>query len=536
MAVQFVAMAAAGYAVNAGLNMMFSPILDIVTRQKQYQEQFNLVLKDKLSWPLELSEYINGIVSGHYETGLAQIGIKYLGYKTQAKAYDDKFFTVTKREEWGDEALLNQQWIYTGYNIYDFAGIDSVIWKAQATLGITETLELLNRKNIDEKLANEIMLRNGFRDTGLIEAIYSLRNQIPPVADIIRFAVRDIFSPEIVTTFGYHKDFPPILDRFAGWQGLGWNTGIKLNVPAQSTSDLAHTLDVTWARAYWMSHWDLPSPTQGFQMLQRLYADSPFGPSPFLKSVYLEEGKTVEFGQKELELLLKANDYPEYWRPRLTAIAYSTLTLTDMKRMYRLGSLDEAGLYHAIRAYGYSPEDSLNVLKYIKALERPSPKGAVLRALKQGIIDSKQAIDMLRESGLAEREARQWVTNYELDKNSTDTARMIRYVRKGMLDGILDSSSARSALGTIGIVPSAISTYIQEWSAMVQYTRRFPTLAKFIKWAIDGVMSIPDLTKRLGKLRYEQEDIARIVAEVNQQRGIIQFKEAQKAAKAKGGK
>lgn len=533
MPAPFIAVAAASYAVSAGLNYAFSPILDTEQKKNTIVWQRNEVRNRRLSWPLELSEYITGIISGHYATADAQFGISGLGYITYATAYDDKFFSVTKREEAGADSVLKQKWAYVGLKPDNFAGIDAVIWRNQATLGVSEILELMNRNNLDPELANEQMMRNGYRDKGLIEAIYSLRNNIPPITDAIRFAVRDVFSADVSAKFGYHREFPFPIEQIARWHGLGWETGFKTQGVTDDASKTPYDIPITWPMAYWMAHWDLPSPSQGFEMLHRLYTESPFGPSPFLKSVKVPEGQSLEFTTEDMNVLLKANDYPEYWRGRLTAIAYSTLTLTDMKRMYRLGSLDEAGVYHALRAYGYSPEDAPKVLDYIRKLERPQLKASIGRALKQGIIDEAKATQMLTESGLSERESRHWVTNYLLDKAAADVSRMVRYVRKGMLDGLLSEAGARSALSSIGIVSTAIAQYITEWNAMVQYTRRFPTLAKFIAWGVAGIMTPQELQKRLTNLRYVPEDISRILAEVNMQRESKAQAAAARARKAK---
>ncbi|GAJ12939.1 unnamed protein product, partial [marine sediment metagenome] len=147
----------------------------------------------------------------------------------------------------------------------------------------------------------------------------TLAYQIPPVADIITMAVREAFTPAIAEKFGQYQDFPADLEKYAAQKGLSEE----------------------WAKRYWAAHWALPSPQQGFEMLHRGVINSP-----------------------ELDMLLRASDVMPFWRDRLTAIAYRTLTRVDVRRMYKEGVLDEREVYEAYQDHGYSDENAARMAEF----------------------------------------------------------------------------------------------------------------------------------------------------------------------------
>ena len=81
---------------------------------------------------------------------------------------------------------------------------------------------------------------------------------------------------------------------------------------------------------YWRAHWELPSPTTGFEMLHRLHPDV----LEVIGEKYKEMGLNPDDLKTDLDTLkelLKISDYPKYWRDRLAAISYSPLTRVDLR-------------------------------------------------------------------------------------------------------------------------------------------------------------------------------------------------------------
>lgn len=141
----------------------------------------------------------------------------------------------------------------------------------------------------------------------------AISEAIPALQDMIRFAVREAYSPAQVQSLGLDDDFPAVFASEAARHGLSAEN----------------------ARYYWRAHWRLPSALQGYRMLWR--------------------GLITE---AELDALLKALDYPAKWRENLAAIAHVVPGRIDLKRMFRLGLIDEPELRRGYVRIGYAPADA----------------------------------------------------------------------------------------------------------------------------------------------------------------------------------
>lgn len=238
---------------------------------------------------------------------------------------------------------------------------------ARAILSPGEVLEALNRGLISEEAAREELRARGFRDAQ-INTLLAMRFAIPGISDLIRMMVRDAFNEEVVKRYGYDEDFPEAILEWTRKQGL----------PDMFT------------RAYWRAHWELPSPTQGFEMLHRGVID-------------------VE----DLRTLLKIADYPPFWRDKLIQISYNPITRVDIRRMYRLGLLDFQDLVERYKHLGYTEEDARALAEFTAKYEQTDvenlldrlttrTQNAIERAYARGKIDRQKARELLVKTGMAE--------------------------------------------------------------------------------------------------------------------------------------
>lgn len=136
---------------------------------------------------------------------------------------------------------------------------------------------------------------------------------IPPLSDMIRFAVRDVYTPATVAAFGLDEDFPDVFRQQAALHGM----------------------QDPYPQQYWAAHWRLPSALQGYRMLWR---------------------DIITPGQ--LDILLKALDYPPFWRTRMRDLAFLVPGRIDLKRMLRHDILTEAEVLAGYQRLGYAPTDA----------------------------------------------------------------------------------------------------------------------------------------------------------------------------------
>ena len=192
-----------------------------------------------------------------------------------------------------------------------------------------QLLDLLNRQDGGEikgpakytKQYVEDTLRESALKDRYIADIMELRYQLLGASDYIRFAVRDVYDAAARQKLTLDQDFPP---------------GLAPKLVALGYSD-------TDAKDAWAAHWELPSPTQVYEMLHR-------GKLP--------AGVTVED-------YLKSADYAPIWRQSLVDISYNPITRTDAKRMYKLrGDFD--ALVANFRNNGYNEQDSKDLAEFTR--------------------------------------------------------------------------------------------------------------------------------------------------------------------------
>ena len=191
-----------------------------------------------------------------------------------------------------------------------------------------------------------------------IEAWKFISEIIPGVPDLVRMAVREAFTPEIAEKFGQYQDYPAAVTEWGKKQGLSED----------------------WLKRYWAAHWDLPSPSQGFEMLHRGIIDEP-----------------------TLVMLLRALDVMPYWRDKLTAISWNVPTRVDIRRFYAMKVIDDARLRELYTAFGYHGVDLDNIVEYTKkstksdqtAEGKELTKAEIYKGVKQGRITRGEAAELL---------------------------------------------------------------------------------------------------------------------------------------------
>jgi len=129
----------------------------------------------------------------------------------------------------------------------------------------------------------------------LADKFVKISEFIPSPTDMIRFAVREVFTPAIVEKYKMDEDFPK---EFVAWfEKVG------------GTEEMA--------KFFWRAHWELPSVTQGYEMLHRGIIN-----------------------MDDLKTLMRTLDINPFWRDKLIEISYLPFTRVDVRRMFRFGVLD----------------------------------------------------------------------------------------------------------------------------------------------------------------------------------------------------
>jgi hypothetical protein len=384
-----------------------------------------------------------------------------------------------------------------------------------------EILVLLNRGIIDNTLATYYFTLNGMKGPYIQKMIESLRYEIPGISDIIRFSVREAFTPELVKAFGYNNEFPEAVAKWAAKQGFGGTTDVIAPPGFDANGQPVPAHPATWAELYWWSHWELPSLTQGYEMFHRNYSVSRFGPSP---NIHRENGTLAQeliFEQPHLENLQKAQDIPTYWRKLLQSVSYLPLTRVDVRRMYDVGVMDKAGIYHAYRAIGYNDTNALNLTNFTVKLkeDRESKKKGSLSKDKicslytKGIIRKEEARQLWNDMGIVGPEIDNTLTACELTIKSLKVTEGIKYIKRGYMTGNYTLAEVREALNRLGILEFRIKDYIELWELQLRFGKTELNAGKTQSLYQQGIIDRSEAIRRLKNLGIIDSSINHLLTE-----------------------
>lgn len=386
-----------------------------------------------------------------------------------------------------------------------------------------ELREIANRQVFSDLDMLPWLRKEGYYDSPSIRYVTNLRYDIPGPADLVRFSVRHVWEPDLLAGLGYNAEFPgAIIDAWHSFKGLDYSLftgpfaasidklagqqGYAAGLAAQYQEVLGE--QPTWAKAYWWSHWVLPSPSQFFQMWIRLNPDRDRkwdGP----------EMVGTEFTYEQMLLGLRANDYPPMFRPLLAAINRPVPGIRYARDFRRNNVYNYQDLYNWALRQGYTPQDSLDIANDIEAaVAAQENKDVACKGCREveslyetGIIDEPELLDFYQSLGMDVAQAQKRADLEDLRLKGMRARQVVSTIRSRYLSGELSDQQARGLLTQFGIVASRIDTYVSDWSMEKATRRKQASAQQNVKWACDGYLTVFDLGTRLTNLGYAADDV-----------------------------
>jgi hypothetical protein len=303
---------------------------------------------------------------------------------------------------------------------------------------------------------DDMLLQQGYTQQQ-VEMIRSLYPYIPSVPDLVRMAVRDTWNEPIVRKYGYDEDFPAAYVYWCLKQGL----------------------TPEWALRYWRAHWELPSPTMGYEMYQRGIIT-----------------------RQELEELLRIADYPRYWRDKMIEIAYTPITRVDIRRLYQTGVIKtHEELVKRYKDIGYSPENAELLAKFTEKMystkEKDLTRADVLGLYADGILDASEAKDELLKMGYDEDEAELLVERQTLRLIKQARANELARVKEEYLKGLKPEPQIMSELISMGYTTAEVARYMRRWATDRAKAAPVPSVDDLIRFRQHGVITDDQLRTEL---------------------------------------
>jgi len=311
-----------------------------------------------------------------------------------------------------------------------------------------------------------------------IAFLMRISEAVPSVQDVITFAVREVYSPQIAERFGQFEGVDDVYDN--------------AKTDLQSVGMSKETF-----RKYWAAHWGLPSTQMGFEMLHRgVISDS------------------------DLDLLLKSADVMPFWRDKIKAISYSPLTRVDVRRMHKMGILDKAGVKQAYKNIGYNDKDAELMTQFTiiynqnpetaeqtdddkkKSDYKDLTKADIIRNYQLGIVDRITAKQYLISIGFNEQESEFLLSRQDfiIDEERKDAT--IKYLQEAYTKGYLDKTTVVQEFGKLSLSSTAQDNYLKLWDLSKSIKIATPSRADIVAFVKAKIITVDTAIAELKKLGY----------------------------------
>lgn len=312
------------------------------------------------------------------------------------------------------------------YHGYSSEKVNQLLTVNEILLNVNDISSLLHRKEISEQEAIARIKRLGYDDKEVKELL-KLSLYIPTPPDMIRFAVRDVLSPDVVSKYGLLQDYPAELNGLLTLAGM----------------------DTKYGKYYWGAHWELPSLTQAFDMYHRGIITS-----------------------EDIDLLLKTADVLPYWRPKMKQLSETPFTRVDLGRMFQLGVLTFPELVRGYQDLGYSKEKATKMAEFISKKEvnesRELTKSELVRSYDSGIITEGQLNEFLVGLGYDKENVNLIVTLANTKKATRFTNTYITALKKQFLKGMIDRQEGLIRLNKLNLHSQAVEQLLDAWELEVE--------------------------------------------------------------------
>lgn len=324
--------------------------------------------------------------------------------------------------------------------------------------GTIRTLWL--RKVLTDEQMYTRMRELGYTDTRIKEVIQSW-TLLPPPGDLFTMVAHEAFEPEIYVPLGLDKEFPTEQVKWLKQQGISEE----------------------WAKKYWIAHWDQPSIGHGFEMLHRGVID-----------------------KKTLDMLFKAIEIPDFWREKLTAIAYMPFTRVDVRRMHALGILSTEEVLTSYMDQGYDLEKATAMTKFTIAYNaernKELTKSEILSGYKNGAIESDYAVILLKKIDYSADQAEYFVA-YEDYKQALDLVDLqIDNIKDRYIAALIDRAEAQSKLDSLNLPSKQVQAFLERWELQRYFDKRLPSRTDLNKFWLQKIISDTDYVREMTKLGY----------------------------------
>lgn len=335
-----------------------------------------------------------------------------------------------------------------------------------------ELAQLYMRQGIDRgNLSDRLRELGSLHEEDLTE-LQCLTTQLPGPSDVIRMMVRDVVNPNVVDTFnldaGFTDNYQGILQDWAGNQGLPDKV----------------------MQMFWRAHWDIPSPTQLYEILRRCRHDPQFGGPG-----QVEQNVTTALVQQ---------DILPFWIPYLLTLAYHPLTRTDLNRAYSHGWISDDDYVDGMYQDGYSDDDAQTLLRFAE-----SERTLTIRSLsevhtyRKGFMSDQQLIQALTDLDFSPEIANLALTIAGSYRQIDEQESILKKLDQGYRTCRIDDDSYQESAEEAGIDQTLIDYRLNINRYYTTCASRHETIAALCQALDQNLIGPQDYLDRAKILKYD---------------------------------
>ena len=348
-------------------------------------------------------------------------------------------------------------------------------------ISIIELAQLRWRGEISEAEFKSNVAKFGYNQDDQ-EKLYKLIWFVPPVNDLVRFAVREAFTPEIITKYELGADFPHEFAEQAQKVGLSEE----------------------WAKRYWYAHWELPPINMGFEMMHR-----------------------GVINKDDMDLLLRTKDVMPYWRDKITSISYRPYSRVDVRRMYAAGVLNRDEVKRSYLDLGYDNDKASKMtdftIVYTTKKEKGLSKSDLLGAFTSNLVSETDCLRELMEIGYSESDSKILILRAKFGKFKAKKELSLGNVKKMFMTGLYDETAVIEHLAVLRVQSDEMADLMDLWKIEKEAKRKVEsglrekdlTKSDILGSYKDGIISEKQCEIELIELGYDTAEAGVLVARVN---------------------
>ena len=200
-----------------------------------------------------------------------------------------------------------------------------------------------------------------------------------------------------------------------------------------------------------------------------------------------------------------------FWRDKLVQLSYNPLTRVDVRRMYRVGTLDEEGVENAYLDTGYSPDNAKKMLEFTLQYENRDNVGItrsnIIKAYKQGLLTENDLESYLQTLGYNESVVSFWLSMAVYEKQQDELDDNVDEFKAQYNLGLINEDELRTELRSLDLPDSYVLKIVSKAVGKRSLNTKLPSVSNLHSWLQDEIISESKFSDYMKKIGYREKDI-----------------------------